>query len=99
MNDWRPFVYGGVSSVLAETGAVATDYKLIHKCEKQPIICISQICLLKSVGTFPIDTTKTRLQIQGQVIDSAHAKIKYRGMLHAFTRIFSEEGVAALYAG
>jgi solute carrier family 25 protein 14/30 len=51
------------------------------------------------VGTFPIDLTKTRLQVQGQVIDAAHTQLKYRGMLHAFLTIAREEGVRALYSG
>ncbi|CAL1544427.1 unnamed protein product [Lymnaea stagnalis] len=69
MNDWRPFIYGGLASITAEC------------------------------GTFPIDTTKTRLQIQGQVIDAQLRNLKYRGMLHAFLRIFKEEGAHALYSG
>ena len=51
------------------------------------------------VGTFPIDTTKTRLQIQGQTIDARHTQLKYRGMLHAAFKIGSEEGICALYSG
>ena len=50
-------------------------------------------------GTFPIDTTKTRLQLQGQKIDVRHTELKYRGMLHAIIRINQEEGVRALYSG
>lgn len=50
-------------------------------------------------GTFPIDTTKTRLQLQGQVIDAKQKEIKYRGMLHAFVRIAREDGIKALYNG
>ncbi|KAG8232942.1 hypothetical protein J437_LFUL014201 [Ladona fulva] len=50
-------------------------------------------------GTFPIDTTKTRLQIQGQKIDGAHSQIRYRGMIHAFLQITREEGARALYYG
>ncbi|BFZ00456.1 hypothetical protein BsWGS_03494 [Bradybaena similaris] len=69
MNDWRPFLYGGLASITAEC------------------------------GTFPIDTTKTRLQIQGQVIDARLRDLKYRGMTHAFLRIFREEGAHALYSG
>jgi len=49
--------------------------------------------------TFPIDTTKTRLQIQGQKVDRRHMEIKYKGMLHALSRISREEGVKALYSG
>ncbi|XP_022338343.2 kidney mitochondrial carrier protein 1 [Crassostrea virginica] len=69
MNDWRPFIYGGIASVAAES------------------------------GTFPIDTTKTRLQVQGQTIDVRLKEIKYRGMVHALKRIYAEEGVRALYSG
>lgn len=49
--------------------------------------------------TFPIDTTKTRLQLQGQHIDVANKEIKYRGMLSAFVKISNEEGLRALYNG
>lgn len=50
-------------------------------------------------GTFPIDTTKTRLQVQGQVTDVKFKELKYRGMIHALLRISREEGVKALYSG
>ena len=49
--------------------------------------------------TFPIDTTKTRLQIQGQIINKSLSELRYRGMLHAFYRISKEEGVRALFNG
>ncbi|GFR13190.1 kidney mitochondrial carrier protein 1 [Trichonephila clavata] len=50
-------------------------------------------------GTFPIDTTKIRLQVQGQVADARFKEIKYRGMTHALLRISKEEGIKALYSG
>ncbi|XP_045652740.1 kidney mitochondrial carrier protein 1 isoform X2 [Ursus americanus] len=50
-------------------------------------------------GTFPIDLTKTRLQIQGQTNDANFKEIRYRGMLHALVRIGREEGLKALYSG
>lgn len=54
-------------------------------------------------GTFPIDTTKTRLQIQGsdsqRNLTAQKCQKRYRGMLHALLRISSEEGVRALYYG
>ena len=62
-----------------------------------------ELIVLKSMflktGTFPIDTTKTRLQLQGQVIDVKQKEIRYRGMLHAFVRIAKEDGVKALFNG
>jgi solute carrier family 25 (mitochondrial carrier), member 14/30 len=54
---------------------------------------------LLSTGTFPIDTTKTRLQIQGQKMDRQHSELKYRGMIDAFSKISKQEGVGALYSG
>ena len=50
-------------------------------------------------GTFPIDTIKTRLQLQGQVIDVKQKEIRYQGMLHAFVRITKEDGLKALFNG
>ncbi|XP_067404584.1 brain mitochondrial carrier protein 1 isoform X2 [Emydura macquarii macquarii] len=67
--NWKPFVYGGLASLVAE------------------------------FGTFPVDLTKTRLQVQGQSIDARFREIKYRGMFHALFRICKEEGVLALYSG
>ncbi|KRT80539.1 mitochondrial carrier protein, partial [Oryctes borbonicus] len=69
LNDWRPFIYGGLASCVAE------------------------------FGTFPVDTSKTRLQIQGQKVDSKHAKLKYRGMIDCIFKIIRHEGLNALYAG
>ncbi|XP_035792321.1 mitochondrial uncoupling protein Bmcp-like [Anopheles albimanus] len=69
VRDWRPFVYGGLASIMAE------------------------------FGTFPIDTTKTRLQIQGQKLDRSHTELRYRGMTDAFVKISRQEGVKALYSG
>ncbi|XP_060517003.1 mitochondrial uncoupling protein Bmcp isoform X2 [Cylas formicarius] len=67
--DWRPFVYGGLASCVAE------------------------------FGTFPIDTTKTRLQIQGQKLDKNHRTLKYKGMVDCLFKIIKQEGFASLYSG
>ncbi|KAF0292325.1 Kidney mitochondrial carrier protein 1 [Amphibalanus amphitrite] len=66
--DWRPFLYGGMSS------------------------CFAEFC------TFPIDTTKIRLQVQGQRVAGLR-ELRYRGMSHALVRISQEEGLRALYRG
>ncbi|XP_028173362.1 mitochondrial uncoupling protein Bmcp [Ostrinia furnacalis] len=68
-SDWRPFIYGGLASIVAE------------------------------FGTFPIDTTKTRLQIQGQKIDPRHVELRYTGMVDCFVKTSQQEGVKALYCG
>ncbi|CAH2244662.1 jg5447 [Pararge aegeria aegeria] len=67
--DWRPFIYGGLASIVAE------------------------------FGTFPIDTTKTRLQIQGQKIDPRHVQLRYTGMVDCFVKTSQQEGIKALYCG
>ena len=56
-----------------------------------------ELCLSK--GTFPIDTAKTRLQIQGQKLDGTFSELRYKGMFHALSRISKEEGFRALYSG
>lgn len=43
--------------------------------------------------TFPIDVTKTRIQIENQ------KKLKYKGVLNCFRVIVREEGALALYGG
>ncbi|XP_048261748.1 mitochondrial uncoupling protein Bmcp [Bombus terrestris] len=68
-NDWKPFIYGGLASIVAE------------------------------LGTFPLDTTKTRLQIQGQKFDKKYAHLKYSGMTDALFQISQQEGFKALYSG
>ncbi|KAM0727224.1 Mitochondrial uncoupling protein Bmcp [Formica fusca] len=67
--DWRPFVYGGLASIVAE------------------------LC------TFPLDTTKTRLQVQGQKYDRKLARLRYSGMTDALLQISKQEGMKGLYSG
>ncbi|XP_014470750.1 PREDICTED: kidney mitochondrial carrier protein 1 [Dinoponera quadriceps] len=68
-NGWRPFVYGGLASIIAE------------------------------LGTFPLDTTKTRLQVQGQKYDQKLAHLRYSGMTDALLQISKQEGLKGLYSG
>jgi solute carrier family 25 protein 14/30 len=51
------------------------------------------------VATFPIDTAKIRLQLQGQAIDQRHSTTPYRGMIHCWQKVIAEEGVRVLYNG
>lgn len=57
---------------------------------------LNYLCIL---GTFPIDTTKIRLQVQGQVANKSLSELKYRGMFHALLTITKEEGFTALFNG
>ncbi|MGH0145797.1 UNVERIFIED_CONTAM: hypothetical protein FKN15_006270 [Acipenser sinensis] len=65
----------------------------------KPFVCGGLASVTAECGTFPIDLTKTRLQVQGQVSDALHKEIRYRGMVHALVRIYKEEGLKALYSG
>ncbi|KAH0947747.1 hypothetical protein HN011_000756 [Eciton burchellii] len=49
--------------------------------------------------TFPLDTTKTRLQVQGQKCDQKLARLKYSGMIDALLQISKQEGIKGLYSG
>ncbi|KAM8975658.1 kidney mitochondrial carrier protein 1 [Pelodytes ibericus] len=65
----------------------------------KPFIYGGLASITAECGTFPIDLTKTRLQVQGQANDLQYKEIRYRGMLHALRRICREEGLKALYSG
>lgn len=50
--------------------------------------------------TIPVDTSKVRLQMQGEgALSSAAGKLKYTGMFNTMTTIAREEGVRCLYRG
>uniref|UniRef100_A0A6M2DP82 Putative mitochondrial oxaloacetate carrier protein n=1 Tax=Xenopsylla cheopis TaxID=163159 RepID=A0A6M2DP82_XENCH len=72
--------------------------KIIDK-DWRPFVYGGLASITAEFGTFPIDTTKTRLQIQGQKLDSKHAELKYKGMTDAFIKISQQEGLPALYSG
>ncbi|XP_055385825.1 mitochondrial uncoupling protein Bmcp [Condylostylus longicornis] len=65
----------------------------------RPFIYGGLASITAEFGTFPIDTAKTRLQIQGQKIDPIFSELKYCGMIDAFIKISKEEGISALYSG
>lgn len=49
--------------------------------------------------TYPLDLTKTRLQIQGEVATTNGKPVKYRGMLKTAIGIVNEEGALKLWQG
>ena len=49
--------------------------------------------------TFPVDTAKTRLQLQGQSKDKRWVQVKYTGTLNCLACMVREEGVRAVYKG
>ena len=50
-------------------------------------------------STFPIDTAKTRLQLQGQRLSTSTTTVPYRGIADCWRRIVREEGPRVLYRG
>lgn len=72
---------------------------MVRKMTWEPFLFGGLASVTAECGTFPIDTTKTRLQMQGQHIDTRFSQLKYNGMVHALHRIMSEEGLRALYSG
>ena len=53
--------------------------------------------MLAESVTYPIDTAKTRLQLQGQSLVQRWSLIKYRGMSNCLVTIVKEEGVKSVY--
>ncbi|XP_063983896.1 mitochondrial uncoupling protein Bmcp [Diachasmimorpha longicaudata] len=64
-----------------------------------PFIYGGVASIIAELGTFPLDTTKTRLQIQGQKLDKKHATLRYSGMTDALVQISRQEGFKSLYCG
>lgn len=63
----------------------------------EPFVIGGMASCTAEVFTFPIDLTKTRLQIQGQKLENI--SIKYKGMFHCFKVVLKEEGMSALFSG
>ncbi|XP_069691116.1 mitochondrial uncoupling protein 4 [Periplaneta americana] len=65
--------------------------------------CVSVIAAsVAEIVTYPLDLTKTRLQIQGEVAASHHSSTNaapYRGMLQTAVGIAKEEGLLKLWQG
>lgn len=55
--------------------------------------------VLAELVSFPFDTSKIRLQVQGQVTDESLTATKYRGTLHALRLLTVEEGLRAPFNG
>lgn len=54
---------------------------------------------IADLATFPIDTAKVRLQLQGELIMEEGLGLRYRGLLGTIQTIAREEGPKALYNG
>jgi len=69
---------------------------------KKYVMSVAAACIAETV-TYPLDLTKTRLQLQGEVaVGERKAKrggIKYRGMMSTAAGIAKEEGLMMLWRG
>ena len=73
-------------------------YRLFVTFEKLAhFILLGLSAMLAESVTYPIDTAKTRLQLQGQNLVERWSLIKYRGMSNCLVTIVKEEGVKAVY--
>jgi len=58
---------------------------------------IAAVCA--EMVTFPLDTAKTRLQLQGQARDRRWVQVRYRGTLHCLAIMVKDEGLRYVYKG
>ena len=103
MSTLKPFIFGGIASITAEVGEsrwkLTTSQVGLKEISIGYLLSCAKSYYCFCLGTFPLDTTKTRLQVQGQHMDQLCRSSRYRGMVHALMRIPQEEGVRALYKG
>lgn len=64
-----------------------------------PYVCGGFAAVSAEIATFPVDTAKVRLQLQGQTKDHRWSKMRYTGTIHCLACITKEEGIRAVYKG
>jgi len=67
-----------------------------------PYICGGFAAVVAEMITFPLDTAKTRQQLQGQESVGrvwGNGNVRYRGTAHTISTIIRQEGVASIYRG
>lgn len=78
------------------TPDVVSQYGLVVK----KMLSAGAAASVAEMATIPIDTSKVRLQIQGEgAAMAAGQQLKYRGMIQTMLTIGREEGVKSLYRG
>ena len=65
----------------------------------RPYLCGGMAAVAAEMATFPLDTAKTRQQLQGQVGDSRWSSLRYKGIAHTLITIGREEGLTSIYRG
>lgn len=61
----------------------------------KPFVCGGIASIIAEFGTFPLDVTKTRLQIQ----EGSGKNLRYSGFINCGLQIYKQEGLNALYSG
>lgn len=64
-----------------------------------PFLWGGTAALIAEACTFPIDTVKTRLQLQGSTSDHRFTQSRYTGAVSCLRRVLVDEGVLQLYRG
>ncbi|XP_017079474.2 mitochondrial uncoupling protein 4 isoform X2 [Drosophila eugracilis] len=62
------------------------------------LTAFASACSAEVVG-YPFDVCKTRMQIQGEIVNMTGRDAKYRGLLATASGIIREEGLLKLYGG
>jgi len=94
-----------MASVSVETGPAAVKQRTIKKqvAPRSPglplqLATAGVAACVADLLTFPLDTTKVRLQVQGELTGAGQAQVS-RGVLGTLSTIAREEGPRALYSG
>jgi len=90
---------GGGSAVTTGTIATPVVKKNVVDIDLRPYVFGGVAAICAEMVTFPLDTAKTRLQLQGQVSDQKWKVNRYRGTVHTIITIVREEGVTRIYKG
>lgn len=78
---------------------VRTTRAHAHQINPRRYLCGGFAAVVAEMITFPMDTAKTRQQLQGQVGDRQWGNARYRGTLHTLSTIVRQEGLASIYRG
>lgn len=78
---------------------VRTSMAPSHQINPSPYLCGGFAAVVAEMFTYPLDTAKTRQQLQGQVGDQHWSLARYRGTLHTLSTIVKNEGITSIYRG
>lgn len=95
----RHQLHEAIATVSTKPEQTLTKYRFVDSIACTYIVSVFAASIAELV-TYPLDLTKTRLQIQGEAATaSAQSKLQYRGMFATAAGIVREEGTAKLWQG